>query len=138
MRWPSASVWSWCSRRPKAARCCRCSSRPPSSPRRRQMVADALQGYYAARAPEYDRVYDKPERQADLRAIEAWLPTVFAGSRLLEVACGTGYWSRFLAPVVQQMLGVDASAQTLAIAQARVTAAHARFAVGNAYSLPVG
>lgn len=102
------------------------------------MVADALQGYYAARAPEYDRVYDKPERQADLRAIEAWLPTVFAGSRLLEVACGTGYWSRFLAPVVQQMLGVDASAQTLAIARHRVTAAHACFAVGDAYSLPVG
>lgn len=102
------------------------------------MASDAMQGYYAARAPEYDRVYDKPERQADLRAIEAWLPTVFEGSRLLEVACGTGYWSRFLAPVVQEMLGVDASAETLAIARARVTAAHARFAVGDAYRLPAG
>jgi hypothetical protein len=27
------------------------------------------QAYYMARAPEYDRVYLKPERQADLRAI---------------------------------------------------------------------
>ena len=37
-------------------------------------MSEAMQGYYAARAPEYDRVYLKPERQADLRAIEAWLP----------------------------------------------------------------
>ncbi|KQP37536.1 bifunctional 2-polyprenyl-6-hydroxyphenol methylase/3-demethylubiquinol 3-O-methyltransferase UbiG [Pseudorhodoferax sp. Leaf274] len=100
------------------------------------MGTDAMQGYYAARAPEYDRVYDKPERQADLRAIEAWLPTVFHGSRLVEVACGTGYWSRFLAPVVQEMLGIDASVETLSIARRRVTAAHALFAVGDAYRLP--
>lgn len=29
---------------------------------------------YAARATEYDQVYSKPERQADLRQIEGWLP----------------------------------------------------------------
>lgn len=100
------------------------------------MVADAMHGYYAARAPEYDRVYAKPERQSDLRAIEAWLPTVFEGSRLVEVACGTGYWSRFLAPVVHEMVGIDASVETLSIARQRVTAAHATFVVGDAYQLP--
>ena len=26
--------------------------------------------YYAARALEYERIYDKPERQADLRVLE--------------------------------------------------------------------
>jgi hypothetical protein len=30
--------------------------------------------YYARRAAYYERVYFKPERQADLRAMEAWLP----------------------------------------------------------------
>ena len=35
----------------------------------------SLGPYYAARAGEYDRIYAKPERQADLRAIEKWLPS---------------------------------------------------------------
>ena len=57
-----------------------------------------MQDYYAARAPEYDRIYLKPERQADLGAIRQWLPTVFKGRSLLEIACGTGYWTQYLAP----------------------------------------
>ena len=55
-----------------------------------------MQSYYAARAGEYDAVYEKPERQADLRQIEQWLPSALYGERLLEVACGTGYWTQFL------------------------------------------
>src|SRR5262249_15133483 len=34
----------------------------------------ALRRYYAERAPTYEAVYAKPERQADLRSMEAWLP----------------------------------------------------------------
>jgi SAM-dependent methyltransferase len=99
-------------------------------------ISDAMQGYYAARAPEYDRVYAKPERQADLREIERWLPCVFSGASVLEVACGTGYWTQFLAPVARDLLGVDASSETLKIAKARVPP-HVRFTVGDAYRLPV-
>jgi demethylmenaquinone methyltransferase/2-methoxy-6-polyprenyl-1,4-benzoquinol methylase len=36
------------------------------------MTDAAMQDYYAARAREYDEVYRKPERQADLREIERW------------------------------------------------------------------
>lgn len=49
--------------------------------------------YYARRAREYDQVYFKPERQSDIRALEAWLPEPFAGRRVLEIACGTGWWT---------------------------------------------
>ena len=38
-----------------------------------------MHDYYASRAPEYDRVYLKPERQSDLDAIRRWLPPLFAG-----------------------------------------------------------
>jgi len=81
---------------------------------------DPLRAYYAARAAEYDRVYLKPERQADLRQIEAWLPAHFAGRRVLEVACGTGYWTRFIAPAAAEMLALDAAPETLDIARRRV------------------
>ena len=95
-----------------------------------------MQSYYAARAGEYDTVYRKPERQSDLRRIEQWLPETLSGQPLLEVACGTGYWTQFLAPVVPSLVAIDSSAETLAIARARVTARHVSFEVGDAYDLP--
>lgn len=91
--------------------------------------------YYAARAPEYDRIYLKPERQADLRAIEAWLPPRFMHARVLEIACGTGYWTQFIAPFASQLVGLDAAPQTLEIARRRVTTNTVEFKVGDAYRL---
>ncbi len=92
-----------------------------------------MQAYYASRAPEYDRVYQKPERQDDLRAMERWLPTVFAGKDLLEVACGTGYWTQFLAPVAKRIVAVDAAPETMAIARSRVASPRVTFVEGDAY-----
>ena len=34
----------------------------------------------------------------DVRRIEEWLPSLLRGRRILEIACGTGYWTQFLAP----------------------------------------
>jgi demethylmenaquinone methyltransferase/2-methoxy-6-polyprenyl-1,4-benzoquinol methylase len=96
-----------------------------------------LQEYYAARAPEYDRVYKKPERQQDLRSIERWLPTTLGGRTILEVACGTGYWTRFLAPVATELMAVDASAEVLQIAKTRVKGGVVSFTLGDAYNPPM-
>ena len=95
-----------------------------------------MQSYYAARASEYDRVYQKPERQFDLRQIERWLPSVLAGTTVLEVACGTGYWTQCIAPVASAVVALDSSPETLQIAQARVVASNTRFHIGDAYALP--
>ena len=95
-----------------------------------------MKEYYAARAKEYDQIYAKPERQADLRLIEQWLPPRFVGARVLEIAAGTGYWSQFIAPIATSLLGIDASAETLQIAQARPNNENAQWLVGDAYALP--
>lgn len=95
-----------------------------------------MHDYYAARAPEYDRIYLKPERQPDLRQIEAWLPTVFAGRSVLEIACGTGYWTQFIAPVASRVLALDAAEETLQIARGRVASGNVAFVTGDAYALP--
>jgi ubiquinone/menaquinone biosynthesis C-methylase UbiE len=94
-----------------------------------------MQDYYAARAPEYDRVYLKPERQSDLRAIESWLTGIFEGSNVLEVACGTGYWTQFIAAVASSVLAVDAAPEMIDIARGRVPEGKVRFLVGDAYAL---
>jgi len=97
---------------------------------------ETLGSYYAARAPEYDRVYEKPERQADLRLLEHMLPPKFAGKRVIEVACGTGYWTQFIAPVSHEVVAVDAAPETIRIAETRVPRGKVRFVVGDAYRLP--
>jgi demethylmenaquinone methyltransferase/2-methoxy-6-polyprenyl-1,4-benzoquinol methylase len=97
---------------------------------------DEMQDYYAARAPEYDKIYLKPERQQDLRQIEAWLPPLFAGRSVLEVACGTGYWTQFIAPSASRVLALDAAPETMRIARSRVPQPNVEFAVGDAYALP--
>jgi ubiquinone/menaquinone biosynthesis C-methylase UbiE len=55
---------------------------------------DTMRDYYTRRAEHYECVYLQPERQPDLRAMERWLPSMFEGRRVLEVACGTGWWTR--------------------------------------------
>jgi SAM-dependent methyltransferase len=97
----------------------------------------SMQAYYAARASEYDRVYQKPERQADIRLLQEWLPSRFKGSRLLEVACGTGFWTQFIAPVTHHIVALDSAPETIAIAQSRVPRDKVSFMIGDAYDLPL-
>ncbi len=94
-----------------------------------------LRAYYAARANEYDSIYLKPERQRDLRAIESWLPAIFTGARVLEVACGTGYWTQFIVQSAERIVAVDASSETMEIAKSRIAHDKVTFHVGDAYAL---
>jgi ubiquinone/menaquinone biosynthesis C-methylase UbiE len=97
----------------------------------------SLKKYYAERAREYERVYAKPERQADLKQLEALLPALFAGRRLLDVACGTGYWTQFLAREANAIVAVDATSETLEVAAEKPwPPGLVSFRVADAYALP--
>ncbi|MCX7221909.1 MAG: methyltransferase domain-containing protein [Burkholderiales bacterium] len=97
-----------------------------------------MKDYYAARAKEYDKIYAKPERQQDLRAIEQWLPSKFAQCDVLEVAAGTGYWTQFIAPAARHVVALDASDETLSIAKTRPGVAAVDWVVGDAYDMSLG
>ena len=75
--------------------------------------------YYDARADEYEAVYEKPERQADLLLLKAFLSEAFAGQEVLEVACGTGYWTQFIARSARSIMATDISAKALDPARKR-------------------
>lgn len=99
--------------------------------------ADQAMGrYYAERASYYERVYHKPERQADLRRMEADLPTHFAGRRVLEIATGTGWWTPHAARDCASWLATDLNDETLAIARAKpLPAGKVRFQTLDAYAM---
>jgi demethylmenaquinone methyltransferase/2-methoxy-6-polyprenyl-1,4-benzoquinol methylase len=98
------------------------------------LIIQGMQRYYAERAPAYERVYHKPERQADLRALEAWLPGLFAGRSVLEVACGTGWWTPHGARDAQSWLATDLSPETMAYASAKPMPPCVRLTTMDAYS----
>jgi demethylmenaquinone methyltransferase/2-methoxy-6-polyprenyl-1,4-benzoquinol methylase len=98
-------------------------------------ITEQMRGYYAQRAAHYERVYAQPERQDELRAIEAALPAVFAGRRVLEIACGTGWWTSHGARDAAFWLATDAQPETLAVARAKPVPPAVRFATADAYSL---
>ncbi|MCC7457379.1 MAG: class I SAM-dependent methyltransferase [Nitrospira sp.] len=96
-------------------------------------IEDRMREYYAQRAAIYERVYHKPERQADLRAMQAWLAGLFVGRRVLEVACGTGWWTPHGARAATSWLATDVNPETIAIAQAKAMPPTVRFGVVDAY-----
>jgi ubiquinone/menaquinone biosynthesis C-methylase UbiE len=98
-----------------------------------------LKAYYHARAREYDdwwlgrNLYADKERPGweDARTeLEGWIADL-PPARTLDVACGTGYATRWLPG---EITGLDQSANMLAIAQERLP--QATFVQGDALALP--
>jgi demethylmenaquinone methyltransferase/2-methoxy-6-polyprenyl-1,4-benzoquinol methylase len=82
--------------------------------------------YYAERAPEYDdwwyrrgRYELAPEAlarwQADAAEAEEALEAFVSGGAVLELAAGTGIWTRKLVRLADRVVAVDANAETLAL-----------------------
>jgi demethylmenaquinone methyltransferase/2-methoxy-6-polyprenyl-1,4-benzoquinol methylase len=106
-------------------------SKPPSA-----ATPESMAAYYVQRAAYYERVYFKPERQADLRLMESGLGEVFAGRRVLEIACGTGWWTPFGAARAAHWRATDLNPETMALAQAKPgLPAGVRFQTVDAYTL---
>jgi demethylmenaquinone methyltransferase/2-methoxy-6-polyprenyl-1,4-benzoquinol methylase len=82
--------------------------------------------YYAERAPEYDdwwyrrgRYVLEPDAlarwRADVAEAEAALQDFVPGGSVLELAAGTGIWTRRLVGLADRVVAVDANAETLAL-----------------------
>ncbi|MBI3850337.1 MAG: class I SAM-dependent methyltransferase [Verrucomicrobia bacterium] len=84
------------------------------------MPSDALQvDYYAKRVREYERIYDKPERQPDLEALRNLTRQTVRGHDVLEVVCGTGYWTRVAASTAVSIVATDINEEVLALARTK-------------------
>jgi 2-polyprenyl-3-methyl-5-hydroxy-6-metoxy-1,4-benzoquinol methylase len=104
--------------------------------------------YYRARAGEYDEWWFRTGRydrgpefnaqwQAEVAAVEQALETGLAarGPRtVLELACGTGLFTRRLAPRVAHVTAVDASPEVIAINRGRVAAANVEYVEADLFA----
>lgn len=103
----------------------------------KNMITDQLVQYYAQSANDYERVYDKPERQDDLEELHEKLAEVLSGHKVLEIACGTGYWTETIATTAASILATDINEDMLALARARgLDAAKVQFSLADAFDLP--
>jgi cyclopropane fatty-acyl-phospholipid synthase-like methyltransferase len=82
-------------------------------------LSTGTEEYYRARANEYDVVYDRPDRQADLSELRARLPELLTGRHVLEVAAGTGYWTDVYAGHAASVAATDVNVATLDVARRR-------------------
>jgi demethylmenaquinone methyltransferase/2-methoxy-6-polyprenyl-1,4-benzoquinol methylase len=93
--------------------------------------------YYAERANEYERIYEKPERQEQLGELKRLARKTFAGRRVIEAACGTGYWTAVAAETASHITAFDANESVLALARAKgLDSKRVEFLLGDAYEPP--
>jgi len=104
--------------------------------------------YYRKRAGEYDEWWFRTGRydhgaelnaawNADVREVESALITTLDArkpARALELACGTGLFTRWLAPRVGHLVALDASPEVQAINRERVGADNVRYEVADLFA----
>lgn len=91
--------------------------------------------YYDRRAPEYEKVYQNPDEQEDLRRAEAIFQRTFAGKRVLEIACGTGYWTERIAKTAESIHATDINASVIEIAREKQIEGDVTFSVADMFEI---
>ncbi|HTD03639.1 class I SAM-dependent methyltransferase [Undibacterium sp.] len=98
-----------------------------------------MREYYAQRAKSYETIYQIPERQADLAILQQRVCSALRGHKVLEIACGTGYWTERYAPDAASVLATDINQAMLDIAQNKgYPAGKVQFAIADAFDVPQG
>jgi SAM-dependent methyltransferase len=97
----------------------------------------ALRRYYDERARVYDDIYLRrdPTWRRNLEALADEMTRALSGRNVLEVACGTGFWTEIAAKTVAHIVAVDSSEKMLTIARQRTYSGNVEYIRGNAYSL---
>lgn len=99
------------------------------------MLHEDIVTYYDQRAAEYEKVYQNLAEQDDLRRAEDIFLPIFEGKRVLEVACGTGYWTERLAKSARSIFATDINASVVEIARERQIEGNVIFAVADMFEI---
>jgi 2-polyprenyl-3-methyl-5-hydroxy-6-metoxy-1,4-benzoquinol methylase len=101
--------------------------------------------YYRARAGEYEDWWFRRGRYAhgagaeaawfaDVELLQAALDRFAPAGRVLELACGTGIWTERLASRADSLTALDAAAETLALARAKVPSSNVEWVQADVFA----
>jgi ubiquinone/menaquinone biosynthesis C-methylase UbiE len=99
---------------------------------------DAINKYYSKRAQEYEQIYQRadPIRQSEQNKIAEEIKKIFCDKNVLEVACGTGFWTFFLSETAKEIVATDNSDEVIEIAKSKSYKCPVFFKKCDAYNLP--
>ncbi|MCK5131459.1 MAG: class I SAM-dependent methyltransferase [Candidatus Sabulitectum sp.] len=104
----------------------------------RHSDAEAVVEYYRLQAKDYHNKYYTGNSQSDMAVkpeIEL-LQNTFRGLDVLEIACGTGFWTEIVAESANSILATDANPSMIAEAEKRLFhLSNVSFSDADAYSL---
>ncbi|MQR01563.1 class I SAM-dependent methyltransferase [Glaciimonas soli] len=92
--------------------------------------------YYAKRAAVYEDIYSAAERQDDLLTLQVRVQEILEGHDVLEVGCGTGFWTEQIAATANSVLATDVNPEMMKLAQAKnFPADKVQFAIADVFNL---
>jgi ubiquinone/menaquinone biosynthesis C-methylase UbiE len=97
-----------------------------------------IKTYYKNRASVYEEsMYFKnePNRLKEAKKIDVLLRKLFRQKEIIEVACGTGYWTNVLSTVAKNIKATDAVEEVINIAKNKKYSCAVDFKISDASSL---
>jgi ubiquinone/menaquinone biosynthesis C-methylase UbiE len=100
-------------------------------------MSDDMVKYYRDRAKEYEEVYEwrDPQRQEEQEFMESELKQAFKRRRLLDIGCGTGYWTQHISETADSIVGIDINEAVLEIARSKEYGCPTEYRIMDAYNM---
>ena len=94
--------------------------------------------YYRARAPEYEQIYyrDVPKRRQEIADHFEFVEKLATGKTVLDLACGTGYWTQAAAKNAKEVIATDIAPEMIREAKNKKYNRPVRFINCDIYNLP--
>ncbi len=96
------------------------------------------ENYYSKRAPEYEQIYfrDMPDRRKEIADEVDYIKELCAGKNVLDIACGSGYWTERISETASSIVACDISDEMLEIAKNKQYYCPVDFVRANLNQLP--
>jgi len=93
--------------------------------------------YYKDRAKEYEQVYEwrDPHRQQEQDLMGAEMVNFLSGIDVIDIGCGTGYWTQRISETANSIVGIDINQTVLDIAMSKTYRCPTEFKVMDAYRI---